>query len=418
MAKQLRDQTVQKGRLHSYHPIFDRALFVLALLGVIVTVHLIIQQGRGFDRGCLGFSAPTGAAADCNLVVQSDAGKLFGISNAVWGLGYYLVLAAIGAAVAFASGRTVQQLKQGRAALIVFGLLYSLYLVYVQYFQIGEFCVLCLTSASIVTLLFIVQAVEFMQTSIPERVAAQPRNLAREATLIASLAVVVLVLVGADVMYFNSLEEAQTPVAASVEGTQPAAVAAETGTAECMYDPEKPVIANYKDAIAFGDPMKGNPQAPVTVIEVFEPNCPHCKTLHPIMSEVVEKYGDKASFYFKPVVFWQQSVLQAIALQAAAQEGKFFEMLELQFAAQDPRTGLDLPQLEQMANQIGMNGEAMGQRIKAQMYNSIVERRNAMLMETFGIRSVPVVLINGRTVHSASRTVECIGQLIEQAAQG
>lgn len=417
MAKQINNPTVQKGRLHTYHPFFDRALFILALLGVIVTVHLIIQQGRGFDRGCLGFSAPTGTAADCNLVVQSDAGKLFGISNAVWGLGYYLVLAALGAAAAFVSGKTLQQLKQGRAALILIGFLYSLYLVYVQYSQIGEFCVLCLTSAGIVTLLVIVQAIEFMQTPNREHATAKPRNLAREAKLIASLAAVILVLVGADVVYFNNLEETRAPVAAATEGSQPVEVA-EAGAAECMYDPQKPVIANYKEAIAFGDPMKGNPQAPVTVIEIFEPNCPHCKTLHPIMSEVVEKHGDKASFYYKPVVFWQQSVLQAIALQAAAQEGKFFEMLELQFAAQNPQTGLALPQLEQIANEIGMNGEAMSQRINAQMYNSIVERRNAMLMETFGITSVPVVLINGRTVHSSSRTVECIGQLINEAAQG
>ena len=75
--------------LATYRPVIDRILFVLAILGVLTTVHLWIQQGRGFDQGCWGFNPPSAEEAatfNCEAVVYSDAGKLFGLSNVYWGM--------------------------------------------------------------------------------------------------------------------------------------------------------------------------------------------------------------------------------------------------------------------------------------------------------------------------------------------
>lgn len=116
-----------------------------------MVVHLWLMVDRGFDRGCFGFSAPT-AVVECEAVIQSDAGSLFGISNAVWGLLFYLGVAGLSALVAFSTGfgATARRLRH---ALIGIGFAYSAYLVYVQATQIGQWCKLCLISAGIVTVL-------------------------------------------------------------------------------------------------------------------------------------------------------------------------------------------------------------------------------------------------------------------------
>jgi uncharacterized membrane protein/thiol-disulfide isomerase/thioredoxin len=404
-------QHAHQGRLAGFQPVMDRLIFAIALIGVIVTVHLIIQQGRGFDRGCLGFSAPAAEATfDCNAVVQSDAGKLFGVSNGIWGLLFYVVVTALSAGVAFATSNMLLRLKQVRAALIVFGFLYSMYLVSVSVFQIGELCMLCLTSAGVVTLLLILQAIQYFKHSIRTLTSPQ-RNLAYDKRYVAGLAVLVLLLVGADVTYFSSLEEAQpalapvSPIAAGEGGVT---------SGVCTYTTE--TLADYTSLIRFDDPMKGSPDAPVTVIEVFEPNCPHCGALHPIMIQAAEQFGDQAKFYFKPVIFWPEvSVVQVHALYAAAQEGKYFEMLDRQFALQNPQ-GLSLGQLESIAAEIGMDSDAMRQRIQDGAYNAYVNRDDMELRMRRGISSVPMVTINGRVVDPRSRTVECLGQLISEAA--
>jgi len=164
------------------------------------------------------------------------------------------------------------------------------------------------------------------------------------------------------------------------------------------------------------DARLGNAEASVVVIEFFEPNCPHCKTFHPIMKEVARLHGDKAQFVIKPVVFWPRSSLQAQAMYAAQQEGKFFEMVERQFDIQRPE-GLGEAEVRSIAQSIGMNGDALMQSIRAGNFSATMNIQRAHFQQA-GLTAVPAVLINGRAVEGSSRTVACLGQLITAAASG
>ncbi len=152
-------------------PLIDFLYYALALLGIIVVVHLFIQTGRGFDRGCFGFSAPeeVESSFNCEAVIESDAGKLLGVSNTVWGLLFYVTLAGVSFLAIRQDAGTAVRTRRIRWLMIGVGLLYSAYLSYVQYFQLGEFCKLCLTSASIVFLLAIVSAVDLSTRSAGDR---------------------------------------------------------------------------------------------------------------------------------------------------------------------------------------------------------------------------------------------------------
>lgn len=140
----------------------DRSIYAAALAGILVVVHLWLMVDRGFDRGCFGFSEPT-PVVECEAVIQSDAGSLFGMSNAVWGLLFYAGLAGLSFGIGM--GKLPAVARKARGAMIYVGLAYSAYLVYVQASQIGAWCKLCLISASLVAVLAILVSLDLFGKS-------------------------------------------------------------------------------------------------------------------------------------------------------------------------------------------------------------------------------------------------------------
>ncbi len=397
----------KSGKLAHYRPLVDGAIFVLSLLGILVVVHLWIQTGRGFDRGCFGFTASeqVTATVDCEAVTTSAAGTLFGVSNVLWGLLFYVGLAVLSFMTVTVSADAVARVRKLRALAIAAGFAYSLYLVYVQYVTLDQFCRLCLISASVVAALFVVQLIDYLSAP-PSGEKGRPSW-----TRFAALMAVTVVVGGADVMYFRNLPAAQESAGADPEQNT---LADADAIGECLYDPEKARVENYRDLVSFSDPSKGNPEAPVTVIEFFDPNCPHCMTLHPVMEEVVRRQGDKAWFVWRPFVLWEYSLSQVEALYFAAQDGKFFEMLEAQFLVQR-QGGIPLPELVEISAGVGMDPNLTATRLQRGLYRNIIMRQRQTAIEA-GVTTVPAVMINGRFVHGASRTLDCLGTMIEAAA--
>ncbi len=402
------------NRFATYQPALDRLIFVLGLVGILIVVHLWLQTGRGFDRGCLGFSEPT-PAFDCEAVVGSEAGKLLGVSNIVWGLLFYLLVAWMSAAVMMVGDELRGKIKQARAVLITFGFLYSAYLFFVQYVQIGEFCLLCLLSALTAAALFAVQVVSLV-THPPEISGDARVRLKGEPRLYSGLALAFVLLIAADVVYFKTLPE---PLPASAVAVEPEAQTASTpaaapSPAECRYKPDAPVVTDYERFISIADPYQGAADAPVTVIEFFDPNCPHCKAMHPIMKEVIARNAETAKFYLIPYMVFPYSMLQIEALYVAAQDGKYFEMIDAQFARQR-QGGLDMRALREIASELGLDPDRLQASVEKGMHldqiRSIREDLRAL-----GIRGVPTVMINGRVVDGESRTVRCITKLIHEVA--
>jgi protein-disulfide isomerase len=181
---------------------------------------------------------------------------------------------------------------------------------------------------------------------------------------------------------------------------------------ECKFSADIPVVEDYLRLITFSDPYKGNFDAGVTVIEYFDPNCPHCKTLHPIMNEVIADQGEDARFFMIPFVLWQYSVPQAEALFVAGQDGKYFEMLDAQYERQKPG-GLIFDELVQIAVEIGLDKDVFKSRMEKGLNQRMIMARRQEISE-LGIRGTPSVMINGKFVASDSKSTACITELIER----
>ncbi|MFQ5766965.1 MAG: DsbA family protein, partial [Acidobacteriota bacterium] len=80
-----------------------------------------------------------------------------------------------------------------------------------------------------------------------------------------------------------------------------------------------------------GAPSVGPADAPVTVVEFVDYQCPFCRRAHRTVKQVAEKYGDQVRLVFvqNPLAFHKDAPLAAQAALAAGEQGRFSEMQDL-----------------------------------------------------------------------------------------
>ena len=396
-------------RLPAYAPALEKTVFGVSLLGVLTVTHLSIQKGRDFDRGCFGFSDfNTGQVTfDCSTVVSSGVDTFLGLSNITWGLGFYVTVALLTLAIFWGSTVLRRWLQGARLGGVTAGLVYSGYLVYVQVGVIEALCALCLLSAGLTVLLFGLQGAVFVLDDSFFPTTMTSRLFKRDLTVYVYLAAFTAVLVGADLTYYNALAPAADEQA-DAERNQ-------LSEAACQLDPGTPPVENEgASLVTFQDVTKGPSDADVTIVEYFDPNCPHCKTFHETMKTLVSEYQETVRFVFKPFPLRGSSLPEIQALYVAHQEGKFTEMLEAQYARQN-RSGISKRDLRDIASEIGMNPDVLLSQVEQGKYREHVLKQRKKALD-IGVSSTPTVLVNGHFVQS--RSAECMEMFIQRAKKG
>ena len=125
-----------------------QAVALLALAGIFVALYLTL-----YKFGVLGeLSCSVG---DCETVNTSRWAVFLGLPVAAWGLGAYVVLFAIALAGQGERYEDSRRVAIALAAISGGGVLFSGWLTYLELFVIHAICIWCVTSAVIVTLVFI-----------------------------------------------------------------------------------------------------------------------------------------------------------------------------------------------------------------------------------------------------------------------
>ncbi len=138
---------------------------ILAVLGIGVAGYMMYVEWTGTDAFC----GPTG---DCNAVQESPFAKLFGVLpvGLLGVMGYATILVSWFLAE-FGPPRLKKILNLFVWGMAWFGIAFSIYLTFLEPFVIGATCMWCITSAILITLIFIAStgpAKEFLKVEEDE----------------------------------------------------------------------------------------------------------------------------------------------------------------------------------------------------------------------------------------------------------
>lgn len=88
----------------------------------------------------------------------------------------------------------------------------------------------------------------------------------------------------------------------------------------------------------------GNPNAPNSLVEFSDMECPHCKDAVPVIQKALDKYKDKVNLvfhHFKAARSHEHTQQLAYVAEAAGKQGKFFEMVDILYKNQELYAGAD-----------------------------------------------------------------------------
>jgi protein-disulfide isomerase len=161
------------------------------------------------------------------------------------------------------------------------------------------------------------------------------------------------------------------------------------------------------------DPARGAANAPVTIVEFTDFQCPACAAMHPVLEEVLKSYGDKVRFVVRDFPLNQHENAQkaAEAANAANEQGKFFEYIALLFQRQK---ALDVPSLKKYASELGLNRTRFDAALDRGTYAAEVQR-DIEDGEMYGVGSTPTIFING--VQLRVLTADGLREAIDRAAK-
>jgi protein-disulfide isomerase len=162
------------------------------------------------------------------------------------------------------------------------------------------------------------------------------------------------------------------------------------------------------------DHIEGPADAPVTLLEYGDYECPYCGAAYPIIKEVQARMGDRLRFVFRnfPITTSHPHAEQAAeAAEAAAIRDRFWEMHNLLYENQKRLRDEDLLGY---AEKLGLDVVAFERELAEHVHTARV-REDFMSGVRSGVNGTPTFYING-VRHDDSYDVETLISALERAA--
>lgn len=127
------------------------------------------------------------------------------------------------------------------------------------------------------------------------------------------------------------------------------------------------------------DHIRGNPDAPVKIIEYSDAECPFCKLFHETMQQVVAEYGDQVAWVYRHYPLdqlHQKARSEAVAFECANELGgndAFWKYTDRLFEVTPSNDGLDASELPKIAAYAGLDTSAFTKCLTSGKYDAHIE---------------------------------------------
>jgi protein-disulfide isomerase/uncharacterized membrane protein len=373
-------------------PTRHRVAVVLALVGVavsVVTFHVTRQLASvdGYTSFC-----NLGGVVNCDTVLTSRWGSFLGFPVPLWAIGVFtlgLVLALPGALGATTVGLTDLAL----IALASGSVGFALVLAVISVLVLRTLCLLCISLYAVILAWFVTVAPLAGRFHGSDRAPWPQRRTAAYAALAAGLLLAIAV---------GTVEAMRGPVTATT--------VAEVQSADPKFYElyTKLPVVDAADVVGPAPHVKGNPDAPITIVEFSDFECPACGHAFSDLRNLVRGRTDvKLVFRHFPLDSAcnarMQQQLHPYACQAAAaaecagQLGRFWEYHDELFEHQKL---LDRDSLFRYAREVGLDIPAFRTCLDDP---ATMDRIAADVAAgtRLGVESTPTIFINGRRVQGA-----------------
>lgn len=163
----------------------------------------------------------------------------------------------------------------------------------------------------------------------------------------------------------------------------------------------------------------GKADSKVTLTEYVDFQCEACLAYYPNVRTVKEAYKDTVRFEIKnfPISNSHKNALAAAsAAQAAAKQGKFFDMHDTLFNSQKEwESSEDRVKLfEGYAEAIGLNMDQYRKDYSSKETSAIV-RADLKEVQALGGDGTPTFALNGKKIETPENTVEALSAVLDKA---
>jgi len=178
---------------------------------------------------------------------------------------------------------------------------------------------------------------------------------------------------------------------------------------------QRAAIATHADALFRdpADPVKGNPQGKVTLVEFFDVRCGYCKQLEPAMQQLLRRQPDVRLVLKDLPILGANSVLASRALLAAQRQGKYAELHDALLKLREEPAE---PVLRREAERLGLDWA----RLRRDMDDPAVQHRleaNLRLARALQVEGTPALVV-GETLVPGAVDLATLERLVAEARKG
>jgi len=167
-------------------------------------------------------------------------------------------------------------------------------------------------------------------------------------------------------------------------------------------------------AVGSQDHVSGPAEAPVTLVEYGDYECPYCGEAYPLLKAVQQALGDKLRFVFRnfPLADMHPHAVHAAQFaEAAAAAGKFWEAHDMLYEHQDALSDQDLAGY---ARELGLPNTALGQAVSGH-YDAKIESDFSGGVRS-GVNGTPCLFIEGER-YDGPRDYDSLVEVLSERAE-